>query len=61
MDTGTPALLTANQVATMLNISKRTLWRLVSAKKLPGLVKVSKHSTRFDRSTVERWIARGCK
>src|SRR5207244_1146260 len=52
-------LLTALQVATMLGVSKRQVWRLASAGILPGRVKIGK-LVRWRRDEIERWIVKGC-
>lgn len=54
-----PLLLTADQVAGMLQVSPRTLWRLVSAQKAIGPVRIG-GNTRWRREEVERWIDAGC-
>jgi prophage regulatory protein len=55
----TPLLLTAEQVAHLIQISPRTLWRLVSSKQIVGPMKIG-GATRWPRSAVEQWIAAGC-
>ena len=52
-------LLRADEVAAMLSISTRTLWRLVSTQQCPQPVRLGK-STRWRVSDVENWIERGC-
>ncbi len=52
-------LLKAEEVALMLSVSTRTLWRLVSTKKFPEPVRVG-GSTRWRTTDVENWIAGGC-
>ena len=54
-----PVLLTADEVATMLNVSERTLWRLLSAGKVPSPVRFGR-STRWKATEVAEWIRRGC-
>jgi excisionase family DNA binding protein len=54
-----PHLLTALQVATMLGVSKRQVWRLASAGILPGRIKIGK-LVRWRRDEIERWIVKGC-
>jgi excisionase family DNA binding protein len=54
-----PHLLTALQVARMLSVSKRQVWRLTSAGILPGRVKIGK-LVRWRRDQIERWIVKGC-
>jgi excisionase family DNA binding protein len=54
-----PHLLTALQVATMLGVSKRLIWRLAAAGFLPGRVKIGK-LVRWRRDEIERWIVKGC-
>ena len=52
-------LLTAEEVAAMLNVSERTLWRLLSAGKLPQPVRFGR-STRWKATELAHWIEKGC-
>lgn len=52
-------LLTAERMAKLLDISKRTLWRLRSAGKLPRPVALG-GSVRWKAEEVRRWIDGGC-
>jgi excisionase family DNA binding protein len=52
-------LLKADEVATLLHVSERTLWRLLSAGKLPKPVRFGR-STRWKADEVAGWIERGC-
>lgn len=52
-------LQTAGEVAAMLNVSERTLWRLNSAGKVPRPVRFGR-STRWKATEVRDWIDRGC-
>jgi excisionase family DNA binding protein len=52
-------LLSAAEVAALLNISTRTLWRLLSARQVPEPIRLG-GSVRWRREEVETWIARGC-
>jgi excisionase family DNA binding protein len=54
-----PLLLTAVQVAGLLQVSSRTVWRLVSERKIVGPVRIG-GATRWRRDEVERWIGAGC-
>ncbi|MCA9012138.1 MAG: helix-turn-helix domain-containing protein [Planctomycetaceae bacterium] len=53
-------LLTARQVANLLNISTRTLWRLKSAGKIPPAIRVG-NSVRWRREDLNSWIEEGCQ
>ena len=59
MNLETKTLLSADEVAAMLNISERTLWRLLSAGKVPEPVRFGR-STRWRLSDVREWIEEGC-
>ncbi len=60
MSTNTaPVLLSADEVAAMLGVSERTLWRLLSAGKVPQPVRFGR-STRWRAAEVADWIDRGC-
>lgn len=51
--------LTAAEVARILTISQRTVWRLVSAKKLPPPRKFG-GSRRWISTDIQGWIDNGC-
>jgi len=53
-------LMSAGQVAEMLNISTRTLWRLKSAGKLPAPIRIGK-CVRWRREDLNTWIEEGCQ
>jgi excisionase family DNA binding protein len=55
----TSLLLTAEEVAAMLGVSERTLWRLLSAGKVPTPVRFGRN-TRWRAGEVREWIDRGC-
>ncbi|MGO9597026.1 MAG: helix-turn-helix transcriptional regulator [Isosphaeraceae bacterium] len=59
MNTETKTLLNAEEVAAMLGVSERTLWRLLSAGRVPKPVRFGR-STRWRLADVEEWINRGC-
>ena len=52
-------LLTAEDLAQMLKVSERTLWRLLSAGRVPNPVRIG-GSTRWRLVEVQEWIAGGC-
>ena len=52
-------LITANQLADMLSISERTLYRLKSIGQLPEPI-VLGGSVRWRLTEVREWIANGC-
>lgn len=54
-----PLLITAEQVAALLQVSARTVWRLRSAGKLPKPVEVG-GSVRWNSEQMRKWIAEGC-
>jgi excisionase family DNA binding protein len=54
-----PCLVTARQVATILQVSNRTLWRMLSAKRLPAPIRVG-GIVRWRVDAIETWIAAGC-
>lgn len=59
MTSETKTLLNADEVAAMLGISERTLWRLLSAGKVPEPVRFGR-STRWRLADVKEWIEDGC-
>lgn len=54
-----PALLSADQVAALLQVSTRTVWRLLSSGELIQPVRM-RGSTRWRRAELEAWIESGC-
>jgi excisionase family DNA binding protein len=54
----TPAgpLLTASEVATRLNVSRPTVYRLAEAGLLPGVMRVGSQ-WRFDAGRLEAWLS----
>jgi excisionase family DNA binding protein len=55
----TAVLIPAEELATMLGVSERTLWRLLSAGKLPEPVRIGRN-TRWRAAEVRDWIEQGC-
>jgi prophage regulatory protein len=53
------ALLTAEQLAATLQVSKRTLWRMRSAGQMPRPIRIG-GVVRWRRDEVAAWIAAGC-
>lgn len=54
-----PLLITAAELARLLKISTRTLWRLQSAGRLPEPVRFG-GAVRWRLEEVRNWIAEGC-
>ena len=54
-----PVLLPASRVAKMLQVSTRTLWRLLAADKIINPVKLGR-SVRWRKDELMKWIAAGC-
>lgn len=52
-------LLPAKQVAVLLQISQRTLWRLLSLGEIVSPVRVGR-SVRWRKEELLRWVAEGC-
>lgn len=55
----TRVLIDVAKVARMLSVSTRTVWRLVSAGKLPAPIRVGR-SVRWCRAAIDAWISQGC-
>jgi len=55
----TTLLISAEELATILGMSKRTVWRLLSAGRLPPPVHLGK-STRWRLNDIHRWVESGC-
>lgn len=54
-----PQFITAKELATLLKISMRTLWRLRRDREIPEPVTIGK-SLRWDINLITNWIATGC-
>ena len=54
-----PVVVTARQLAIMLQVSKRTLFRMRSAGRLPAPLRVG-GVVRWRLLDVQNWIANGC-
>lgn len=54
-----PVLLSADQVAKLMQISIRTVWRLLSSGELIKPVRMG-GNTRWRRAELEKWIEDGC-
>lgn len=54
-----PALLSVDQVAALMQISTRTVWRLLSSGELIEPVRM-RGNTRWRRVELEAWIESGC-
>jgi len=52
-------LITAEQLADMMSISERSIWRHLSGGKLLKPVRIG-GSVRWNREQVRQWIADGC-
>jgi predicted DNA-binding transcriptional regulator AlpA len=60
MDTNTVrVLINAEELARMMDVSERTLWRLLSGGKVPQPVRIGRN-TRWRLAEVVEWIERGC-
>lgn len=54
------ALLTVKQVAALLGISCRSVWRFADSGRMPRPLALSGNLRRWNRSALEAWIAEGC-
>lgn len=54
-----PLLLRVGEVAQLLGISERSVWRMQSAGRLPAAVRLA-GSIRWRRVEIEAWVDAGC-
>ena len=54
-----PQLISASQLAEMLSLSKRTVWRLVAAGKIIEPIRLGTN-VRWKLADIEKWIESGC-
>lgn len=52
-------LISVDVLASMIDLSPRTVWRMVSARTVPPPIRLGK-SVRWRKSDIETWIAGGC-
>jgi len=52
-------LLSVDQLARLLDVSVRTVWRLRDAGKLPPPLRIG-GGVRWRRADIQNWIAEGC-
>lgn len=52
-------LLTVKDLAALLNVGKRTIWKWRDGHRLPSPIKVGR-VVRWRRADIESWIADGC-
>ena len=55
-----PELIDAAELARMLSVSKPSIWRWLSEKKIPEPIRLSSQCLRWNRQTVLKWISAGC-
>jgi excisionase family DNA binding protein len=58
-DSDLPLLISAGQLAGMLNVTRRALWRLRSSGRLPRPVTLGR-SVRWNRDEIRGWVEQGC-
>jgi len=56
---GEPVMMTARELATLLRVSARQIWRMLSAGRLPQPVRLG-GVVRWRVAEVEKWIGEGC-
>lgn len=54
-----PRLITADELAAILRMSKRSVWRLVGTGEIPEPLHVG-GSTRWNLAEIEAWLDAGC-
>lgn len=54
-----PLFLTAEQLAQLLQVSKRTVWRMRSASQIPQPYQIG-GNVRWLREDIENWLRRAC-
>lgn len=58
-DEDSSRLVTAKEMAKMMNLSARTVWRLYRARKIPKATRIG-YAVRWNRKEIEEWIKAGC-
>lgn len=52
-------MITARQLAVILQVSTRQVWRMLSARRVPQPIRVG-NVVRWRMAEIEQWIADGC-
>jgi predicted DNA-binding transcriptional regulator AlpA len=47
-------------LAAILKLSTRTVWRLSDAGSIPGKLRIGSKSVRWSKRVVDQWFERGC-
>ncbi len=55
-----PLLLTREEVAELLQLSGRTVKRMTSEGRIPGVCRPYGRTVRYCRRTIEQWVSDGC-
>ena len=55
-----PPLLTAGELANLLRVHRRQVYRLVSGGRCPPPLKIGR-SARWSRAQIESWVENGCR
>jgi excisionase family DNA binding protein len=55
-----PLLITAEELARLLNTSERSIWRYLSAGDIPKPVRLGRGTVRWRYEEIRAWIAAGC-
>lgn len=54
-----PVMITARQLAVILRVSKRQVWRMLSARRVPQPIRIG-NVVRWRMAEIEQWVADGC-
>jgi excisionase family DNA binding protein len=54
------ATYTVSDLAALLQLSERTVWRLTDGGLIPGKIRIGSKSVRWSKSVIDQWIASGC-
>lgn len=53
-------LLTDAEIATLIKVSRRQVWKLLAMGRLPEPIRIGR-SVRWKKTDIEAWIANGCR
>lgn len=59
-DTASKLLLSVDDLGSLLSVSRATIWRWLSAGRIPSPTLRQGQVVRWSRTMVEEWIAAGC-
>ncbi len=61
LEESSTTLIDVKVVAGMLDLSQRTVWRMIADRRIPQPLRVGTRTVRWQLSQIHRWIEMGCQ